>query len=117
MATIGPSIPTYTFYPDAPPAVVGKLTPGKAVTIELWVEGEEVALVPPNDVCVPIGDTGKYVFSTSKLPPMRRSREQYHYRMSDGEGGSDEGDFILEVEQIVMMPSIISDRSSFIKAL
>ena len=44
MALIGQSIAEFDFFPDAPPAIIGELTTGKTVVIELWKDGVAVSI-------------------------------------------------------------------------
>lgn len=113
MPVIGPSTPVFTYYPDSPPSILGKLATGLAVTIELWKDDEPVVLGAGDNVCEEAGDTGVYAWSTARLPPMQASVEQYHYRMTGDDASTDEGDFILEAERVDAMPSL-NDRDSYI---
>lgn len=112
MAVVGPSIPVYKWYPDAPPAAVGTLVTGKSVTIDLWKDGVSVTVTDSS--CVEIGDTGRYTWSLANLPRLVQSREQYHWRMTSEDNDVDEGDFILEaIEGVAEMPSL-KDPSKYI---
>ena len=112
MATVGPSIPVYKWYPDAQPSAVGVLVTGKTVTIELWKDGVAVSIT--SNACVEIGDTGKYTWSIANLPKLTKSREQYHWRMTSEDNDTDEGDFIVEaIEGVAEMPSL-NNPSSYI---
>lgn len=114
MAVVGPSIPEYLFYPDAPPSVIGKLATGLSVVIELWKGSQRINVAPSLSGCTEIGNTGKYAWSMAGLPPMQKTREQYSFRMTDNGANTDVGDFIVvSSPQIVGMPSI-SDSSSYL---
>jgi hypothetical protein len=92
MALIGQSIAEFDFFPDAPPAIVGTLVTGGTVNIELWENG--VAVIPASSGCAEINATGRYSWSTSGIITLTASRQQFHWRMSDG-ANTDEGDFVL----------------------
>lgn len=93
MGLVGQSIAEFDFFPDAPPAIVGELTTGKTVTMEIWKDGVVVSI--GSNVCNEINSTGQYSWSTGGIATLLASREQFHWRMSDSEGGTDEGDFVL----------------------
>ena len=113
MPVIGPSIPEYQYYPDAPPSLVGLLSTGLTVNIELWKGSERINVDPNHSGCAEIGDTGRYVWSLAYLPKLAKSREQYHFRMTDG-AVSDEGDFIMvNPHGLVGMPEP-SEESSYL---
>lgn len=92
MALIGQTIAEFDFFPDSPPAIVGELVTGQVVNIELWEDG--VAVTIPSSGCSEIDATGRYSWSTSGIPVLTASRQQFHWRMSDGTN-TDNGDFIL----------------------
>jgi hypothetical protein len=92
MALIGNTIAEFDFFPDAPPAIVGELITGQVVNIELWEDG--VVYTPTSSGCTEINATGRYSWSTSGIPTLTASRQQFHWRMSDG-SNTDEGDFVL----------------------
>ncbi len=112
MALIGQSIAEFDFFPDSPPAIVGELVTGETVNIELWENGTGVSLVGSG--CTEINATGRYSWSTSGIPTLTSSRQQFHWRMSDGVN-SDEGDFVLvsHENRDGGMPSLNS-KSSYI---
>lgn len=111
MALIGQSIAEFDFFPDAPPAIIGELTTGKTVNIELWKDGTVVSISASG--CSEINTTGRYSWSTSGIATLAASREQFHWRMSDGEGGTDEGDFVLASHENrdAGMPSLLNPSS------
>lgn len=115
MALIGQSIVEFDFYPDASPAIVGEgaLVTGQTVNMELWESGVSVTIISSG--CGEIGNTGRYSWSTSGIPTLIASRQQYHWRMSDGIN-SDEGDFILVAHENRDggMPSL-NNKSSYIR--
>lgn len=115
MALIGQSIAEFDFFPDAPPAIVGELTTSKTVTMELWKDGSGVVL--SSSGCTEINGTGRYSWSTGNLETLTASREQFHWRMSDGVGGTDEGDFVLisHENRDSGMPSLLNPSSYIIK--
>lgn len=92
MALIGQSIAEFDFFPDAPPSIVGELVTGQSVNIELW-EGATPVVIASNG-CSEIDATGRYSWSTSGIVTLTASRQQFHWRMSDGTN-EDEGDFVL----------------------
>jgi len=93
MALIGQTIAEFDFFPDAPPAIVGELVTGQTVNIELW-EGSGVVAIASSG-CAEINATGRYSWSVgSGITTMSASRQQFHWRMSDGTN-EDEGDFVL----------------------
>lgn len=112
MALIGQSIAEFDFFPDAPPAIVGELVTGETVNIELWENGFNVSIVASG--CAEINATGRYSWSTGGIPTLSASRQQFHWRMSDGTN-SDEGDFVLvsHENRDGGMPSL-DDKSSYI---
>jgi len=101
------------FFPDAPPSIVGNLATGGTASIEIWRSGVAVSIT--SSVCSEIDATGRYSWSTGNIATMSASREQFHWRMSDSFGNTDEGDVILlSVESDDGgMPSL-SDPSSYI---
>jgi hypothetical protein len=62
------------------------------VNIELWENGTSVSVA--SSVCGEINGTGRYSWSTGGIPTLSASRQQFHWRMSDG-SNTDEGDFVL----------------------
>lgn len=93
MALIGQSIAEFDFFPDAPPAIVGELVTGESVNIELWEDGIAVSITSSG--CTEIDSTGRYSWSTSGIPVLTSSRQQFHWRMTDG-SNTDDGDFVLK---------------------
>jgi len=112
MALIGQSIAEFDFFPDAPPSIVGELVTGQTVYIELWENGDPVSI--DSSGCAEIGSTGRYSWSTNGIPTLSASRQQFHWRMSDGTN-SDEGDFVLVSHENYDggMPSL-NNKSSYI---
>lgn len=112
MALIGQSIAEFDFFPDSPPAIIGELVTGETVNIELWENGTGVVLVGSG--CTEINATGRFSWSTSGVPVLTASRQQFHWRMSDGVN-SDEGDFVLvsHENRDGGMPSL-NDKSSYL---
>ncbi len=92
MALIGQTIAEFDFFPDSPPAIVGELVSGQVVNIELWEDGTVVSI--SSSGCSEVGSTGRYSWSTSGIPILTASRQQFHWRMSDGTN-TDNGDFVL----------------------
>lgn len=92
MALIGQSIVEYDFFPDAPPAIVGELVTGAVVNIEIWENGTPSTITASG--CGEINSTGRYSWSTGNIPVLTASRQQFHWRMTDGTN-EDEGDFVL----------------------
>ncbi len=92
MALIGQSLAEFDYFPDSPPAIVGTLVPSGTVNIELWENG--ISVLPASSGCTEINTTGRYSWSTSGLTSLTASRQQFHWRMSDG-SNTDEGDFVL----------------------
>jgi len=113
MALIGQTIAEFDFFPDSPPAIVGELVTGQTVNIELWEDGSGVAITSSG--CTEINSTGRYSWSTSGIPTLTASRQQFHWRMSDGLGNTDDGDFILisHENRDGGMPSL-NNKSSYI---
>jgi len=107
------SYPEFDFFPEAPPAIVGNLLTGRTANIEVWQSGALVSVV--SSVCSEVGGTGRYSWSTGNIPTLSASREQFHWRMSDDSGNTDEGDFILvsNENRDSGMPSL-SNPSSYI---
>jgi len=112
MALIGQSIAEFDFFPDSPPAIVGELVTGQTVYIELWENGTPVPITASG--CSEINSTGRYSWSTSGIPTLTASRQQFHWRMSDSIN-TDEGDFVLISHENYDggMPSI-NNKSSYI---
>ena len=113
MGLIGQSIVEFDFFPDAPPAIIGELTTGKTVNMELWKDGVAVSISASG--CDEINATGRCSWSTGGIATLTASREQFHWRMSDGLGDTDEGDFVLisHENRDSGMPSLL-DKSSYI---
>ena len=116
MGLVGTSIVELDFFPDAPPAIVGELVTGGTVNMELWHDGSGVA--PTASGCNEINATGRYSWSTGNIATLAASRMQYHWRMADNFGNTDEGDFVLlsPEGQDGMMPSL-NDQSSYIQQI
>jgi len=116
MSLTGRSIVELEFYPDAPPAVVGELTTGKTVNIELWKDGDPVIIASSG--CSEIDSTGQYSWSTGNIATISTTREQFHWRMSDGLGDDDNGDFVLFSNEgrDGGMPSL-NDKADYIKSI
>ena len=112
MALIGQTIAEFDFFPDSPPAIVGELVTGQTVNIELWEDGTPVSI--SSSGCTEINSTGRYSWSTSGIPILTSSRQQFHWRMSDGTNTA-EGDFVLISHENYDggMPSL-NDKSSYI---
>jgi len=113
MALINNSIPEFAFFPSSPPAVVGELATGLTVNIELWENGIPTLIVASG--CSEINSTGRYTWSTSGIDVLTTSRQQFHWRMSDGGVNIDQGDFVLISTENSEggMPSLL-DKSSYI---
>ncbi len=112
MALIGQTIAEFDFFPDSPPAIVGELVTGQTVNIELW-EGSGAVSISSSG-CAEINSTGRYSWSTNGIPTLTASRQQFHWRMSDG-SNTDEGDFVLisHENRDGGMPSL-NDKDSYI---
>lgn len=114
MALIGQSIAEFDFFPDSPPAIIGEgdLITGQTVNIEIWENGVIVPI--SSSGCGEINGTGRYSWSTSGIQTLTVSRQQFHWRMTDG-SNTDEGDFILIAHENRDggMPSL-SNMSSYI---
>ena len=110
MALIGQSIAEFYFFPDSPPAIVGELVTGQTVNIELWENS--IAVPVSSSGCSEIDATGRYSWSTGGIPVLTASRQQYHWRMSDGTN-EDEGDFVLisNENRDGGMPSVLTPSS------
>lgn len=115
MALIGQSIAEFDFFPDAPPAIVGELVTGQSVNIELWEDGNVTTISASG--CDEIDATGRYSWSTSGIAALTASRQQFHWRMTDGTN-TDEGDFVLisNENRDGGMPSL-DDKSSYINQI
>lgn len=90
------AIQEYLYNPDNPPAVVGVLTTGQTVTIEIWEVPSGTMVNLTSNACQEIGTTGKYSFSTVNITVLPKTPTQYSFRMSDGGGNTVTGDFILK---------------------
>jgi hypothetical protein len=85
---------------DHAPHLVGKLefVPPGDVTIEVWrCSAEGVETVPlATSGCYPIGDTGRWGWSTVHLDTAAASdRRTYFYRMSAPNGKTFDGSFLV----------------------
>lgn len=87
------SIPEYLYFPEESQSIVGSFDTGKNVIIELWRDGNSISLLSP--ICNEIGNTGRYSWSISNLSNVPAGITQYHYRMTDEDQNSEQGDFIL----------------------
>jgi hypothetical protein len=88
------TIAEFDFFPDAPPTIVGELTTGLTVNIQLWEDGVPVSIASSG--CSEIDDTGMYGWSVgSGISVMTNRRRQFHWRMTDGGIHVDQGDFSL----------------------
>ena len=112
MALVGQSIAEFDFFPDSPPAIVGELVTGQSVNIQLWENGNLFSI--SSSGCTEINSTGRYSWSTSGIQVLTASRQQFHWRMTDGTN-TDEGDFVLIAHENRDggMPSL-DDKSSYI---
>ena len=101
------------FFPEAPPVIIGNLLSGYTANIEIWRSGVVVPITTSG--CLEVGSTGRYSWSTGNIPTLSASREQFHWRMSDSYGNTDEGDFILISHENYDggMPSL-NNKSSYI---
>lgn len=118
MPIFGESIQELDFFPPSPPAIVGELSTGGTVTIELWIDGVEVTDLVSN-VASEINSTGRYSWSTGNLKGISATRVQFHFRMTDSvSSDTDEGDFILKTLEgrDGGMPSL-NDPDSYIKII
>ncbi len=114
MGLIGQTIAEFDFFPDSPPAIVGELVTGQTVNIELWEDGVAVSI--SSSGCSEINATGRYSWSTSGIATLTASRQQFHWRMSDGTN-TDNGDFVLisHENRDGGMPSLADPDSYIIK--
>ncbi len=114
MALLGASMAEFDFFPDSPPAIVGELVTGQTVNMELWEDGVLVSISASG--CTEIDATGRYTWSTSGIPTLTASRQQFHWRMSDG-SNTDEGDFVLigHENKDGGMPSLLSPNSYIVQ--
>jgi hypothetical protein len=114
MSLYGTSIVELDFFPDSAPAIVGELTTGQTVAIELWENGVSVPITASG--CAEINTTGRYSWSTSGITTLTASRQQFHWRMSDG-SNTDEGDFVLVAHESKDggMPSVSSPSSYIVQ--
>lgn len=112
MALIGQTIAEFDFFPDSPPAIIGELITGQSVNIELWEDGVLVSI--SSSGCTEIDSTGRYSWSTGGIAALTSSRQQFHWRMSDG-SNTDDGDFVLVAHENRDggMPSL-DNKSSYI---
>jgi len=112
MSLLSQSIVELDFSPESPPAIVGVLPSGQTVNIQLWQDGVAVSLTASG--CTEIDSTGRYTWSTSGIPILSASREQFHWRMSDGTN-NDDGDFVLVAKGSIDggMPSL-NNQSSYL---
>lgn len=109
------AIDVFNYFPDAPIALIGELTVSGTVLIELWDNGIAVTGLV-SDVCEEIDLTGKYSWSTANILVMSKSRQQFHWRMTEQiSSGTFEGDFILQSPENNDggMPSL-NDKGSYI---
>lgn len=115
MALIGQSIAEFDFFPDSPPAIVGELVTGQTVNIQLWENGNLVSI--SSSGCAEIDTTGRYSWSTIGIATLTASRQQFHWRMTDGTN-TDDGDFVLisHENRDGGMPSL-NNKSSYISTL
>jgi len=118
MPIFGESIQELDFFPPSPPAIIGELTTGGTVTIELWIDGVAFTDITSN-VCAEINGTGRYSWSTGNIETIDSSRVQFHFRMTDSvSSDTDEGDFILKTLEgrDGSMPSL-RDPDSYIEVI
>lgn len=92
MGLVGSTIVEFDFFPDSPPAIMGELVVDQTVYIQLWEDGVLVSIASSG--CSEIDNTGRYTWSTSNIPVLTASRQQFHWQMSDGVN-TDDGDFVL----------------------
>lgn len=81
------------------PQIIGRFTSmaGVSATIEVWdiTNGQEQTLSLTTNVCYPIGNTGRFGWDTSNLPPMTNTSKQYFYRMTSNLAETFEGQFTV----------------------
>jgi len=116
MSAVGCSFLRLEFNPDNPPSIIGELPTSGSVTIELWIDGNDVTSEVTSTVCNEINGTGRYSWSTGNVIVLNGSQVQYHFRMTDSVSNeTDEGDFILFQREATdgLMPSL-NNQSSYI---
>jgi len=87
---------------DFDPTIIGLFLPSESgVTIEIWdlIDGINTQLAIDDAICFPIGDTGRYGWSTANLPTINRNSGQYFFRMTDNIGDTFVGEFFLHAPE------------------
>jgi hypothetical protein len=86
-------IQEFEYRPGKQNSIIGEFETGQTVFVEVWNGIDSVVLVSSG--CNEIDETGRYSWSINNLGIIPRNRVQYHWRMTDGLSGIQEGDFIL----------------------
>lgn len=87
---------------DHSPQLIGNFTTSPSgVNIEVWdiTNGQNLALALESSGCYPIGNTGRWGWSTQYLPTLSGFRELFYYRMTSNLGEIFEGQLILGVPE------------------
>lgn len=87
---------------DFHPTIIGVFTPPvSGVTIAIWnlIGGVNTQLTIDDAICFPIGDTGRFGWSTENLPTENIHDGQYLFRMADSTGETFVGEFFLNTPE------------------
>jgi len=87
---------------DYNPQLIGAFdTVASGVNIQVWdtTDGQNTFMSIENSGCYPIGNTGRWGWSTTNLPTTQGDARQYFYLMTSSESEVFEGQFILDVPE------------------
>ena len=92
-------VDTFLRTADFHPTIIGSFTPPTSgVTIAVWdvIDGVNIQLTILDAISFPIGDTGRFGWSTEKLPITNRNTGQFIFQMTDSVGETFVGEFFLD---------------------
>jgi len=99
---------------DYSPQIIGRFENSPTgVTIEVFdlISGVNAAVVLYDDECYPIGDTGRWGWSTDNLGPLQYSINQYLYVMTGNNAEEFKGNFIIKNREQINNIKIPRDNS------
>lgn len=83
------------------PQLIGSFPAANNVNIQVWdvTNAQNILVSISNSGCYPIGNTGRWGWSTSGLPSSQSFSEQYFYVMTSNIGETFDGQFMMNVPE------------------